>query len=251
MSHKLKDADWCVRRKHHSRWRYATVFVVVLVGSTLSVALLAALRSNEHSFARRQFEQSSQDHISALQRTLDTAVLILKSLRSLCISTNEISGKAFSALAAPLVEDHPSIQAVQWAPRTGSSQGQECFPILLSQPRNAGAGAVGKDLAANPACREAIRRACEFGRPVLTERTPLYAKPGNRNEVRLLLPVFEKQAVLDSAENRRKHLQGFVVGVLSPKEIVEQGLVAADAGGDRYLAGRQHGSSQPVHTLLP
>ena len=143
---------------------------------------------------------------------------------------------SLARFAAPLLADHPGVVAVQWAPRTDPSQRAEHFPILFSEPRNARAGAAGSDLAANPVCHEAIRRACDLGEPALTDRIPLMAEPGKRREVRLFTPIYQKNAAIDNVENRRKHLQGFVVGVLSPKQVVEEALrTLVPAGIDIWL----------------
>jgi len=80
-------------------------------------------------------------------------------------------------------------------------------------------------------------QAGDLGEPVLTDQIPLLAEPGNRREVRLFVPIYQKQAVLDTVENRRKHLQGFVVGVFSPRQILEEGLhTTMPAGIDIWLA---------------
>ncbi len=204
---------------------------VVFAGVVLSVALFAVLRSNEYGFARRQFEQSSQDHVLAVRRTLGTDLLIMKSLRSFYLSYEEVSGQEFHDFTAPLIEDRPDILALQWAPRAAPPQQEKRFSILFSEPGNAGVGAVGSDLAANSACWEAIRRACDLGEPALTDRIPLPAGPGKRREARLFIAVYQKNVPLDTVENRRKHLQGLLVGVFSPKQVVEGALRTLTPGG--------------------
>jgi PAS domain S-box-containing protein len=224
MSHNPETTDLCDLRNPGCRRRYLAALAVLLVGLILSAALFVMLRSNEYSLARRQFEQSSQDHVLALRRTLETDFLITKSLRSFYLGYEEVSRQEFRDFTVPLIEDHPSVLALQWAIRTGTSQRDERFPILFSEPRNASVNAVGSDLAANAACHEAMRRACDLGEPALTGQIPLLAEPANRRGVRLFVPIYRKQAVLDTVENRRKYLLGFVVGVFSPKETLEEGL---------------------------
>ena len=236
MSDQLKTTNSSPLNDQGHRWRNIVPIGVVFAGVVLSVVLFAVLRSNEYGFARRQFEQSSQDRVLGLQDTLETDTLIVKSLRSFYIGSDEVTGREFSEFAAPLLADHPGIVAVQWAPRTEKSQRAEHFPILFSEPRNARAGAVGSDLGANPVCHEAIRRACNLGEPTLTDRIPLMAEPGKHREVRLFIPIYQKNAAIDTVENRRKHIQGFVVGVLSPKQIVEEALrTLMPAGIDIWL----------------
>jgi PAS domain S-box-containing protein len=233
MSDQAKTTNSCVDR---SRRQHIVPLEVVLAGLVLSAALFILLRSSEYRFAQRQFEQSSQDHVLAVRYTLETDFSLIKSLRSFYAASGEVTSKEFSAFAASLIEDHHGILAVQWAPGTDPSQPAARFPILLSEPHNGEAAAVGSDLAANPVCREAIRRACDLGEPVLTDRLPLAAEPGNRREVRLFVAIYHKNVALDTVERRRKHLQGFVVGVFSPRQVVEEAIgTLMPAGIDIWL----------------
>ncbi len=219
-----------------SRRPHIVAVGVVFAGLVLSAALFALLRSSEYRFTRRQFEQSSQDHIRAIRKTLETDFLLVESLRSFYAASTKVTGGEFTAFAASLTESHPGILAVQWAPRSKPSQRNECFPILFSEPGSNGIGGAGADLSANPVFREAIVRARDLGQPVLADRVPLPTGPDNRLEVRLFLPVYQKNVDLDTVEKRRQHLQGFLVGVLSPKQIVEKALRALmPAGIDIWL----------------
>jgi PAS domain S-box-containing protein len=236
MSQDPKTANSCLLNERNCRRHYFAALLVVFLGLILSAAWFAALRSDERVLARRQFEQSGRDHIFALQRTLDMHVLVMKSLRSLYLGSDEVTRERFGKFAAPLIGDHPGIRAVQWAPRTGSSLRDQRFPILFSEPRNAAIGTAGADLAANRACREAIRRACDLGESALTGGILLPTEPGNRREVRLFLPVYRNHVPLDTVERRREHLQGFIVGVFSPKRTLEESLrTRMPAGIDIWL----------------
>jgi PAS domain S-box-containing protein len=196
----------------------------VLAGLVLSAALFAVLRCNENGFAQRQFEQSSQDHILAVRKTLETDFLVINSLRSFYLASEEVTHREFVAFAALLMENHSGILAMQWARRSQSARQAETFPILFSEPRSNGVGNVGSDLAANPVCREAMRRACDLGEPALSDRIRLSAEPGNRREVRLFLPIYRKNVALDTVEKRREHLRGFIAGAFSPRQVVEKAL---------------------------
>jgi len=112
MSDKPETTNPCVLHDQSCRRRYIVALGVLFVGLVLSAALFAVLRSNEYGFARRQFEQSSQDHILALRRTLETDSLVVKSLRSFYLGSEEVTGKEFSSFAVSLIENHPGILAV-------------------------------------------------------------------------------------------------------------------------------------------
>ncbi len=245
MGEQAKTTNSCVDQSHP---RHVVPIGVVLAGLVLSVALFVLLRSSEYRFAQRQFEQSSQDHCLALRYTLETDFSLIKSLRAFYVASEQVTGKEFCAFAASAIGKHPGILAVQWAPGTDPSQPAARFPILLSEPHDGKAAAVGSDLAADPVCREAIGRACDLGEPVLTDRLPLAAEPGNRREVRLFVAIYQKNVAHDTVERRRKRLRGFVVGVFSPRQVVEDALgTLMPAGIDVWLAD----STDPIaeHSL--
>ena len=62
------------------------------------------------------------DRVAFLQ-ALETDALVVESLRSFYVGSEEVTGKEFVAFAASLMQSHPGILAVQWAPRTDPSAG--------------------------------------------------------------------------------------------------------------------------------
>ena len=67
----------------------------------------------------------SQDHVAALRKTLDLDLLVLKSVKSFYVGSNEVDRDEFDVFVAPLMADHQSLFALQWAPRvTDAKRGQ-------------------------------------------------------------------------------------------------------------------------------
>ncbi len=234
-----------------SRRRYVVPPVVILAGLVLSAALFTLLRSSEYRFARRQFEQASQDHVLAVRDALETELLVIKSLRSFYVASDEVRDRAFRAFAASVIENHPGILAVQWAAGTDPRQPAARIPVLFGKSRNGRAAAIGSNLAADTACREALCRACDLAEPMLTGRIPAAAGLGKRAEVKLCIAIYQKNVALDTVQRRRKHLRGFVVGVLSPRRLVEEAISTLMPAGIDILDCRQHGPDRRMLALLP
>ncbi len=205
---------------------YAAVIVVLIVGVVLAAAVFIALRAEERNQARWEFERASRDHVSALWKTLELDFLVMRSLQSLYAGSEEVTRAEFAAFAAPLIEGHPSIRAVQWAPRRREPNGEDRFPIDWVEPRNANVASVGFNLASDSSCTEAIRRSCDTGRIVMTSKLLLPHELGDEVGTRVFSPVYEKHTPLSSATERRENLQGFIVGVLRLKGIAEESLAA-------------------------
>ncbi len=261
----------------HTRQRYVA-FAVLLVGVATSASLFLALRSHEWDRVRRDFEQASRERVAVLRRTLDLDFLGMKSVQAFYAASDGVDREEFNTFVAPMIEDHLGIRALQWAPRVPDSERskyestaagdgypdseiteydrggslvrasrrEEYFPIRFVEPINGNVAPLGFDLAANPACLEAMRRACDTGQFAATSKIMLPRELGGQVGVRLFLPVYQKNVALDTVADRRKNLEGFIVGVLRLKGIVDQSATAlTPMGTDTSLfdisdTGREH-----------
>ncbi|MBU4270655.1 MAG: CHASE domain-containing protein [Planctomycetes bacterium] len=240
-----------------TRLRFVAL-AVLSVGVAASASLFLVLRSQEWDRVRRDFERASENRVSAIRRTLELDFLGMRSVRALYAASDEVDREEFSTFVAPMIEDHPGIRALQWAPRVhdserskyeGTAAGdghpvfeiteydregslvyasrrEEYFPIRFVEPADGNVAPLGFDLAANPACLEAMRRACDTGQFAATSKILLPRELGGRAGVRLFLPVYRKNVALDTVADRRKDLEGFIVGVLRLKGIVDQSIAA-------------------------
>lgn len=80
MSDKPKAGLRCLLSASERRRQYGIAASVLVVGIALSAFVCAVLRDQEHNHVRREFEQRSQDHVSALKKTLDRDLMAVKSL---------------------------------------------------------------------------------------------------------------------------------------------------------------------------
>ena len=220
-----------------SRRRYAVVLAVLAVGCLFSAGFFFAIRNGEEAHTWQQFEQSGNEHVLAMRRMLELDFLAVQAVRSLYTSSDTVTQEEFSGFTTALLKSDISIQAFQWAPCVVNKEtGEEHFPIVFSEPRNAKTAILTKDLAANPACMEAIQLARDTGHFAMTGAVLLPREFGNRTETKLFLPIYKKGAVLETVKDRRKHLTGVVASIISPKQIVEDGLLAlAPVGIDLWL----------------
>ncbi len=242
----------CRTRQHFD------VLVVLLVGVAVSAILFFALRSQEWDRIRRDFQRASQERGAILQRTLDLDFLGMRSVQAFYAASDGVDREEFSTFVAPMIENHLGIRALQWAPRVPDSERskhestaiddgypdseiteydregslvyasrrEEYFPIHFVEPINGNVAPLGFDLAANPACLEAMHRACDTGQFAATSKILLPRELGGQVGVRLFLPVYRKNVALDTVADRRENLKGFIVGVLRLKGIVDQSATA-------------------------
>jgi len=105
--------------------------------------------------------------------------------------------------------------------------------------------ALGFDLASSPARLEAINRSRDTGKVAATARVTLVQETGGQFGLLLFLPVYKKGAPVDSLEDRRQNLEGFVLGAFRIGEFVEEALASlSPAGVDVHISDQSAPAGQ-------
>lgn len=243
--------------------QYAVAAVVLLLGVAISAWLFLETRGRENQTASMEFREASQDRIANLRKMLEFDILQMSAVRAFFASSQVVTHEEYNAFVTPLLEDHPGIRALQWMPRvldsersdyekatdrdghrgfqivghddegrlTAASGRDEYYPILFVEPKGANVAALGFDLATDPACLEAMHLARDTGRVAATDKIPLFGKGIGQTGVRLFFPVYRKYTAMNSVNDRRKMLEGFVVGVLHLRAMVDNSLADLPPAG--------------------
>ncbi len=236
--------------------QYSIAAAVCLLGILLSGLLFLKIRDENRDDRYQEFVQASEGYITSLQRTVEFDFVELRSVQTFCSVTPEVTPERFAQFVATLIDKHPSLRGIEWVPRVPESaranwqklatgngtescsiqerdrsgllvpaRGRdEYFPILYVEPARGNVAARGYDLANDPDCREAMTRARDLGKPVLTGKISLVNEPGNRVGVRMFLPVYRGHVVPATVSARQEQLSGYVVGIIRLKEIFEESL---------------------------
>ena len=114
---------------------------------------------------------------------------------------------------APEFEVHPA------------SSGEELYPVTYIEPIGQNSVALGLDLATEERRREAAEQAMVADQPVLSRRITLVQDEKKLPGFQLLLPVYEHGIHLETPEDRRRALQGWVFASIRIDELM-QGIVA-------------------------
>jgi len=263
MSGALQSCNERLPIRSGSRWQYVVAASVLCSGVLLSAAAFYAIRWQEDRNIRADFDRACSDRASALKRTYEFNDLQVRAIKSFFDGSNEVDRGEFKSFTVPLREGHPSLRAFQWAPRVAQadrdnfeakaireglpdfriiesdSQGafkpagprEAYFPIFYSEPSDGHVTALGFDLASDPVCLESMRRACDTGQLIATPKIQLPRETGENIGIRLFLAVYRKNAPLETTEQRREHLFGFIVGVLRMKGAVEESLAGLEPVG--------------------
>ncbi|MBR1088292.1 EAL domain-containing protein [Bradyrhizobium manausense] len=224
---------------------YRPALVAAGVGFLFSLAGATAVARWESRVNRIEFENAAETESIVMQNGMNEYISRLVALRTLFESTNEeITRSEFETFSARLFEHHPGMLRVGWVPRINrkeraeyeaaaiadgissyhvkwlqgdgfvlAPQADEYFPIFYStQPKTS--PVYGMDYASVPERRAALERARDNDR-IAAIRTRLFEPDADRRaaDVIVAIPVFAKGTSRDTVADRRRNLEGFIVGV--------------------------------------
>jgi len=253
--------------------------ITLLVGLLLSILAFNMARSWENIDIRSEFNRAAENHIAAIKKAIGSNLLVLESLGSFYGASREVDRREFREFVTPILSQNLTIQALEWIPRVPASerssyekaaqlegfpdfqiterqahgkmvkadQRVEYFPVYFVEPFRGNETALGFDLASNPTRKEALDRSRDSRKMVATARITLVQETGEKYGLLVFRPVFQKGNALDTIAARRKHLEGFVLGVFRIGDIVQSALAdLAPAGIDILL----YDHSAPVNEDL-
>lgn len=220
-----------------------------------------------------EFAQASDDMAASIKRRIEENLGAIRAVGAFYSAVaGDVDRSEFQAFVQPLLSSNPSIRAFQWAPRVKNTeraafethagremrgfeirertaQGQlirarerdEYFPVWYVEPLKETEFALGIDHAAYPPRRAALERARDTGQITASEHAHL--PPDNTNGQGLVKaafqPIYRKGAPVETVEQRRENLLGFVAGVFRVSDTVKESLAyLGDRGVDVYVYER-------------
>lgn len=180
-----------------------------------------------------------------------------------------------------LTERYPGFQAIQWVPRVRASElprhvaavradtglepagypayrihpaiiAAEHYPVAYTEPMRGNENAFGLDLAALPAHLRALELGRDTGDVVATERITLVQDASGQPGFIARLPVYRDGAPLETVEQRRAALEGFVAIVFRVTDLMREVIDPQLLGALRVTihdTGYMHDGGQPALTI--
>ena len=241
--------------------RSLLVMVVLPVGLLASLALFWLLRQAEWDKAESQFQPAAQDRTEVIAGAMDRSLFALEAVSSFFEASDRVDRERFQALVRPLLPRTLGLQAVEWVPRVPAANReafeqqaglnglgrfviceqdaaghfvpatsrQEYFPRYYLAGNLGGQTAVGFDMNSDLLQRAALEKARDLGQLWVT--APMTGK-----NCLAVLPVYSKGQPVGTIEERRRFLEGFIVGHIDPHRLVETALNRLEPVGlDIYL----------------
>ncbi len=244
-------------------WKsYVPVFLVICAGLIVSLFGLIGTRAWESGKIKALSDRAAEERTTAIKEAINDRMLTLEAVRSFYYASNFVSREEFRTFVTPFLNRVEEIQALEWIPRVLKSEREkyeeeakrdgledfkitertdqgylvpakkrdEYFPIYFVEPYRGNEAAVGFDLASNSERLTALDNARQTGRSIATERIILVQEEkGEKYSFLIFLPVFKKEVPLNTIEERRKNLDGFILGVFRIGDIVESALVSLES----------------------
>ncbi|GAB4385995.1 MAG: hypothetical protein Kow00121_51700 [Elainellaceae cyanobacterium] len=237
--------------------RYLPMGLTLCLGVGFSIASALWVGRWEQLTQRSQFQQQIDNLATALQRSANRYNELLLAIGDFyAVSDNQVSQAAFGRYVQRSLLSYSGIQALEWAPRIadteraayeqqllqlapGHSLGiternaddqlvragdrQEYVPVTYVAPWQGNELALGFDLASNQTRRSALERARDTGKSAATGRIKLVQET-NQDQYSFLvfLPIYQEAA--QTPRERRRSLQGYVLGVFRVADVVEEAL---------------------------
>ena len=246
------------------RWRRAApIAAASLATFAATVALMFADVRSIQRVQAADFSALSRELASRISATVDLGQHAVEGLAGSFQTSHERDLDDFRAAAQRLAAFGLGIQALEWIPRVGLSERAafeskmteqwatnfrifekvdgkpravspraDYYPVAYVTPLKGNEGAVGFDLASNPARNAALIAAEATGGAIATSGVKLVQN--NAMGILLFVPVYAANAPNDNAAERRGNIKGFALGVFSVPDLLGVALRASDTSSLSY-----------------
>ncbi|MFN0241615.1 MAG: CHASE domain-containing protein [Planctomycetota bacterium] len=219
----------------------AVVFLLGLIATALGTWKVADMSQARE---RERFERLSERVANELHKHVQTCDNVLVSARALFAGSGSVETTEWSSYVASLdlARDFPGLlglgyvacvarsdaAAFQADTRAdghpeftihGDGRSETRYVVQFVEPLVRNRSMLGLDLASVPACVEALRRACDGGRPALTAQIALPADAGPG--FLYIVPVYRDDVALADVSARRSALEGFVFAPLLLADVLQ------------------------------
>jgi diguanylate cyclase (GGDEF)-like protein/PAS domain S-box-containing protein len=236
--------------------------VVFFVGVTASYLIYSVERSNQRLQVENRFAEAANTRASAIRRAFEHGVDTTESIVALFGASEEVTREEFGKFAQRLLEGHPAVQAMEWAPvvphsrraeveqRASESlpgfrftnrpaqggmgtapEANEYVPVLYVEPIAGNEAAVGFDLASNPNRRQSLEAARDTGAVVATGRIRLVQETVDQYGFLLIAPIYRKGSGVVTVEHRQASLVGFAISVFRAGDLISGSMALLEPVG--------------------
>jgi len=268
--------------------RYLPIISIFCVGIFLSIFIFRTLLIWGTEKIRSEFELTVADRHYSIEREKANNFELFRSVQAFYESSVEVTRKEFKTFVNSIIRSHSNdIQSIEWIPmvldlerqtyeettrmegfpdfqitelnpqgnKTRANKRDEYFPIYFIEPYEKNKMAMGFDIASDPICLKALKKARDTGKMTITEQITLIQGPDKQHGFLAFLPVYYRNKAIDTVKEKRANLFGVVGASFRSKQVIEEPLTyITHAGIDIHVYDE---STTPrdkfvyLHTCLP
>ena len=253
---------------HDGVWmqRIVSALVVIVVGGLLTVTAFLMVKNWEKEAVESALIRNSIVGAYSLKIQMEQHLLLTRSLEGLFASSEHVSREEFNRFGDALLDNTDNVIGVGWLPRVslaeretyerelgeivGGQKGiwernasgepsnagvrEEYFPLYFATPFDVSKKVFGFDFLSSPTAVEAMTLARDTGELTVTDE--IRPAIGGRQQSRILtfMPYYENGVFPQDLDDRRKGLQGFVIGSHQIDNIMDSSLSASGGEGVNY-----------------
>jgi len=238
--------------------------LVLLIGLTLTYGLFTEWRERSRQALTRDFQAAAAERAERVRASIENNLDEIETVQRFFAGVVSVSRQQFSTFVTPTLERH-RFQALEWLPRVPHAQRAayeaaarrdhlenfqftesdaegrlvragdraEYFPVYYLEPHAGNAAALGfAPGPEHPARGAPLAKARDQGQLAATARYVLVQdrSSSERYSILVFAPVYHDLPMPAEVDQRRRHLRGFVLGVLRVGDMVSDALQGAEPG---------------------
>lgn len=253
---------------------YPVLIAVALIGA---VCLGAWAYRTEGDTIRARCRSQMEETLSWVQNSIEESLTALEALGALLDGEPNISRDRFDAFITKLIPHCPECRAWEWIPRVPSAdrprfelearqatskefiirertgtgelipaaRRSNYYPVYYATPLSQNEAALGYDLGSEPTRLAALSHARITGMKTATAPIVLVQDQRRRNGVIVFRPVYQSGNLPKIGAERESQLRGFVLGVFSVGDILQNAADFANRSRIQFEINDQTEQGQP------
>jgi len=270
---------WAIGRREAPLRRQLSVTGLLMVMLALVVVFFVASRTSEE----RRLEDEFKSRTEALRNAIETSLRVhldwTESVANYFGTSSAVTSTAFSRFTDAFLAHHRGIQALGWYPRvndshraefeaaarrngnrsfeiqeldpdgfmTRATRRQVYFPARHLAPFNINEAFLGFDLGSESVTFDAVNRARDSGKPVISAPVRVPQKTGGQVGILMVAPAYRGSATPASVQQRRRDFIGVAAWLVGVKSVVDDALRGVPRDG---IDIRIEDKSAPGEVLL-
>lgn len=227
------------------------VYSFVFVGIIFSFLISYKLNEVKTISIQKNFEQEVDGQIALLDKSILLNIEVLKSLKVLFDNSEYVSHEEFSRATSQILLSHKSIKALEWIPKVLKKDREAFeqqrrkyfpnyeivkessqrimerveekdiyFPVSYLEPYKGNESVLGFDLSSNKTRYETLKNSMYSDKPLASSSIKLVQD--GTSAFLIFMPLYTQTSI--TIEQRKKNLEGFILGVFKIDDIFVNAL---------------------------